>query len=119
MKKSDKKTERILCDKLTEVCEETLITNQAKAEGFEWLTHTVNYQNVSASLKVICVFDTVAAMQKAENNHIGNELRQLIINKLAEQRIVFNNSIKQISFDNEEACETQHQGNWNVRFKSH
>lgn len=105
----------MLCDTLTNVCEESLV----KQQGFEWITHIVNYQKVAVSLKVICVFDTVEAKDKAEHSEYGEQLRQLIIDKLEEENIVFKNSAKQISFDSEEACEIQHQGNWNARLNSH
>ena len=115
MKKSDKKIERTLCDKLTEVCEASL----AKTAGFEWITHTVNYSNVSTSLNVICVFDTHASVEKAENNEHGRQLRQLIVDKLAQENIALKNLAKQISFDSEEACAAQHQENWDIRLSAH
>ena len=54
MRKSDKKLDNQLRLVLTDVCETAL----KEVEGFQWLTHVVNYSNFPQSLRVVCVFDT-------------------------------------------------------------
>ena len=54
MRKTDKKMDNQLRHVLTEVCEVAL----KDINGFQWLTHVVNYSNFPKSLQVVCVFDT-------------------------------------------------------------
>tara|TARA_B110000483_G_scaffold230535_1_gene295844 strand:- start:502 stop:783 length:282 start_codon:yes stop_codon:yes gene_type:complete len=54
MTKSEKKLERSIIQNLTDVCE----IAKSSADGFQWLTHKVNYKEFPQSLKVICYFDS-------------------------------------------------------------
>lgn len=114
MKKSDKKIEKAIISQLTDVCEETLKTDI----GFEWLTHTVNYNRFPASLKVICVFDRKHHLAKALGDGTDKILMENIKRKLASIDIKLANAKKQIFFDCEEDCQNQHQGNWEKRLIS-
>ena len=58
MRKTDKKTELQLITVLTDICENVL----KKYDGFQFITHFVNYANFPHSLKIICVFDTHIAI---------------------------------------------------------
>ena len=51
MRKTDKKMDNQLRHVLTEVCEVAL----KDINGFQWLTHVVNYSNFPKSLQVVCV----------------------------------------------------------------
>jgi len=54
MKKTEKKLEKSIINSLTTVCE----TAKIEVRGFEWLTHTVDYNNFPKSLMIYCIFDT-------------------------------------------------------------
>ena len=68
MRKTDKKRETQIIKVLTEVCEEAKYT----CTGFEWLTHTVDYQHFPQSLKVTLVF----------NEHVSEDLMLAEFRKL-------------------------------------
>ena len=54
MKKTDKALENTIVKVLTHVCEQSL----KEINGFQWLTHLVNYKDFPRSLTVICIFET-------------------------------------------------------------
>ncbi|MEE4245955.1 MAG: hypothetical protein V2I33_11115 [Kangiellaceae bacterium] len=110
MKKTDKKIDKAIVRGLTDVCD----IAQQKSSGFVWLTHLVNYNNFPGSLTVICVYDTVDNMVKSQKS----DIRELIINKLAAIDIKFTDPLKQISFDCEELCDLENDGNWKRRLSS-
>ena len=112
MKKSDKKTENILIEALTEVCETAL----DEVTGFRWLTHFVNYSNFPESLSVVCVFDTNDDLTNALRAHNGDYLRKLIQEKFAAAGIRFTDLSQRVTFDTEEACRNEQGGKWSVRF---
>lgn len=112
MKKSDKKTEQAIINALTDVCDEA----KTHITGFEWLTHTVNYKNFPASLRVACVFVDAASQQQAIDQHKAEQLLMDIQNTLKHCDIQIKTS--QISIDNEEACNAQHQGDWQLRLST-
>jgi hypothetical protein len=111
MRKTDKKLDKQIRLALTDVCETAL----KDVAGFQWLTHMVNYAHFPQSLKVVCVFDTVANLTKYQevetNNYIGN-LIQLELQSIG---IDIKNPAKHVSYDTEEGCEQQHNGNWAAR----
>ncbi len=80
MRKTDKKFDNQLKLLLTEVCETAL----KEVDGFQWLTHTVNYSNFPKSLKVVCVFDTDEQLSTFTRNSSKNSLTALIQVKLNE-----------------------------------
>ena len=111
MRKSDKKIDQQLRRLLTEVC--TQCKNTIK--GFEWLTHRVNYSNFPKSLKVICVFDSNSNLQNYLQSCKNHYLQSLINKALCELSIKMNNVNKIVSFDTEQNCQKQHNGNWAIR----
>ena len=109
MKKSDKYIDKVLIQALTEVCE----IAKVEYDGFQWLTHFVNYSSFPSSLIVVCIYDT---NQQLANTNV-NGLRVLIKEKLISIDIHIKDLHKQINFDTEEDCYLEHNGNWNIRFR--
>ncbi len=112
MRKSDKKLENTLRLTLTDVCDSAL----ASVPGFCWITHQVDYQRFSDSLRIIAVFDTDTSLDVAKQNHHIQYLQSLIVEKLADEQIKLKRPEKQIFFDSEEACELSCGGDWAQRF---
>jgi predicted RNA-binding protein with PIN domain len=113
MRKSDKKMENQLRIGLTEICESSL----KNFNGFEWLTHLVNYSNFPQSLKVICVFDTnanLASFIKSKNCH---KLGVILHEKLFAMDINIKNITNHISYDTEEDCKKNNNGKWADRLQ--
>ena len=113
MRKTDKKIDNNICNVLNQVCEQALI----EVNGFVWLTHQVNYDKFPASLSVICVFDLNDDLAQAKSLSQDKLLTELIIKKLISLKIKIKPE-KQISFDTEENCKNEHNGNWQLRMKS-
>ncbi|OOE34020.1 hypothetical protein BZG04_12435 [Salinivibrio kushneri] len=66
MRKTDKKYDKAVREALTDVCELTM----EKVEGFEWLTHEVNYQRFPQSLIVRLMFkdrQTLASFERSDD----------------------------------------------------
>jgi len=94
MKKSDKKIDNNICKALTEVCEYAL----DNIEGYQWITHTVNYNAFPRSLIVTCMFADDNALKQAQQ---GKLLIKKIIEKLNEIGIKIFDVNKQIKFQAE------------------
>ncbi|GAA3928601.1 Fis family transcriptional regulator [Litoribacillus peritrichatus] len=110
MRKTDKKIDNQIRKALTVVCEIALV----EVEGFQWLTHLVNYDQFPKSLRVVCVFDTKASLQHALEAGRDHYLIELI----QEELTALNLGIKPenlVSFDSEEACKLEHDGKWQHR----
>ena len=115
MKKSDKLLEASIVRALTEVCEAL----KRDFSGFCWLTHTVNYRDFPASLRVIIVFDSNAS--RATFMHAEQKKRFLsnMQDALTPLGIAHEEITQHISYDSEQACMSQHQGDWNRRLRTH
>ena len=115
MRKTDKKLEKGIIDALTQVCEQA----QEAFDGFLWLTHEVNFNDVSRSLKVTCVFETRAQVTgflgRLSNSPNRAQLSQMIQHQLKPLGIQLKDSFKQIKLDSEEACLDENAGNWKQR----
>lgn len=111
MRKTDKKIDNQLRLVLTDVCEIAL----KDIEGFQWLTHLVNYANFPESLRVISVFNTEESLNSFIQSSKNKELNSLIQFKLQDLNIKFKNISEHISYDTEETCNNEHDGNWTVR----
>lgn len=111
MRKSDKKLDNEIRKTLTRLCEDKLKSHQ----GFEWLTHTANYSNFPASLKVLCVFDTNENLAHFE----ASGGKSNIVSEMAKAISVLNITLKvpkeHFIFDCEERCDKEHRGNWKAR----
>jgi len=112
MRKTDKKIDNQLRLVLTDVCEFAL----EQIDGFQWLTHLVNYSDFPKSLKVVCVFDTNDNLSSFTSQKSKNELTSLIQAKLQEVDIKVKNMADHISYDTEQNCEKEHDGQWADRF---
>jgi len=108
MRKTDKKIDNQLRQVLTDVCEVAL----KEIEGFEWLTHLINYSNFPKSLQIICVFDTTDNLTRYMSTDREKELTQLIQTKLLGVGVALKNISDHIAYDTEEKCEKEHRGNW-------
>jgi hypothetical protein len=103
--------ERRLVATLTEACE----TAKAEIPGFEWLTHTVDYAAFPHSLRVIWVFDTRASKDQALASGADQRMRELTAAALHDAEVAAVNLERCVRFDSEEACNTQHGGDWRRR----
>jgi len=113
MRKSDKKMDNQLRLVLTDVCEAAL----KEIDGFQWLTHLVNYSRFPQSLKVVCVFDTNENLNTFMSNSGENALASLIQRKLSEVDVNIKAVSAHITYDTEENCELEHQGKWAERLR--
>lgn len=111
MRKSDKKIDNQLRIALTDVCENAL----KNIQGFEWLTHTVNYDNFPKSLKITCIFNHNENLDNYLSSNNNQQLMLLIGAKLKTLNIQLKPIGKHIDYDSEENCNNQHQGNWALR----
>ena len=111
MRKTDKKIDNQLRLVLTDVCEIAL----KDIDGFRWLTHLINYTNFPKSLRVICVFNTEDNLKSFIQSSKNKELNSLIQSRLQDVNIKFKNIGEHISYDTDEACKKEHDGNWAVR----
>ncbi|OUS25898.1 Fis family transcriptional regulator [Thalassotalea sp. 42_200_T64] len=108
MRKTDKKIDNQLRTALTDVCETAL----KEIDGFQWLTHLVNYANFPESLKVVCIFDSNENLALFLSKGSKKELTSLIQVKLHGMGVNLKNVVAHISYDTEENCEKQHNGKW-------
>ncbi|AOT08666.1 hypothetical protein [Pseudoalteromonas luteoviolacea] len=113
MRKSDKKLEKAIVAALTEACEDALKIY----EGFEWLTHVVNYQTFPESFTIVCVFDNQESLLLAYGEAKGESLKAAIESKLLTHNIKIKGIKKRILFDTEEACTLESGGNWKKRLE--
>jgi hypothetical protein len=113
MKKTDKTLENTLVTLLTRVCEQSL----KSLDGFQWLTHLVNYKDFPRSLSIICVFDRQEQVSRLLDSPNHQCLVSMIVEQLSTAGIKLPNPQKQIRFDSEEACNLEHAGKWNRRLK--
>lgn len=99
MKKSDKKTENSIRRALTNACETALET----IEGFQWITHSVNYNDFPRSLSILCVFDNPENLLSAKISEKDTRLKNQIKKELAAQNIHISNINSVVSLDTEES----------------
>ena len=94
MTKTDKKTDKLIRQALTQCCE------QAKDEitGFSWLTHQVNYADFPNSLVVTCMFETQEQLIAAQHKGDKNQLQTIIINQLTKLGIKLKQTNRQVIF---------------------
>lgn len=109
MRKTDKKREKMIVAALTEVCD----VAQLKYQGFEWLTHFIDFDRYPDSLSIVCVYDTKENLVRTDRDGLCS----LIKEKLLAADIKLKDVKRQVSFDTEEQCLVEHGGKWNERFK--
>jgi len=108
MRKSDKKIDNQLRESLTQVCDAAL----KDIEGFQWLTHQANYSDFPNSLKITCVFDTNEQLNDYLNSSQNAYLLDLISKELNMMKLKIKSVAKVVSYDSEENCLAEHNGNW-------
>lgn len=113
MKKTDKKLDNAIRAALTEVCESAL----KDYEGFRWLTHFVDFNRFPESLSIVCVFNTNDQLSKFRSDNHEDSIRALIKAKLSSIDIEIKDIRSHVSFDTEENCELENNGNWQRRFR--
>ncbi len=113
MTKTDKKHEKAIREALTAVCDIALDT----VPGFQWLTHRVNYKRFPDSLAVVCVFATKDELGHALLAKQDDFLRSVICEKLSAVAIPLKDTLRQVIFDSEEACELEDGGKWQQRLR--
>lgn len=111
MRKTDKKIDNAIRNALTEVCDIALTS----VDGFQWLTHEVNYDRFPASVKVVCVFNTDAQLLALKQQEQDVFLYKLVETHLGKVNVVLKDVRGQVQFDSEEACERTHGGKWGLR----
>lgn len=112
MRKTDKKLDNQIRTVLTDVCEDML----KNIDGFQWLTHFVNYSNFPKSLKVVFIFETNESLQDFMSDKARDEVLNQVREKLTGIGIKLTNIQNHVAFDTEENCERDDDGKWNQRF---
>lgn len=107
------KMERKLTASLTHACE------QAKPDlpGFEWLTHSVDYQRFPETLVVTWVFDTDGNLANALKSELRKTMQDLTASALSEAGIAVEDVSQHIDFDSEQACHRVDAGDWQRRLR--
>ena len=113
MNKRDIKFEKELIKVLTLCCEDFKST----IDGFEWLTHTVNFSNKAQSIKIVCVFDNNGTLNNAADKNELKRMSHEIVISLKSLGITIKKPAKHIVFDSEENCKLSHEGNWDKRLR--
>ena len=98
MKKDNKKTDKKIVRALSNVCDILIV----ELEGFCWLTHFVDYANVSQSLRIVIVFDTDLALADAVRTELKKTVSGLVKEQLERSGILIVNCEKALLFDSEE-----------------
>ncbi|UTA48968.1 Fis family transcriptional regulator [Simiduia sp. 21SJ11W-1] len=101
MRKTHKKIDNAIRIALTGVCESAL----KKVDGFQWLTHLVDYGNFPQILAVVCIFENEFSVTKLAQS--GQQpFEQAIISALNTINIPI--SVHQITFTTEHQWRAQH-----------
>lgn len=95
MKKTDKKIDNQISQALTKVCE----VAKQEVQGFQWLTHLVNYKQFPNSLSVICMFNTKIELEFARQQMKDQFIVSLIKSELDQININFKDINRHVSFD--------------------
>jgi len=119
MRKSDKKLDNQIRVILTELCE----GYYEQVNGFNWLTHVVDYNSFPNSLNVICVFDTQNDIDQFLA--LGNDVKvnnTVVLSLLNQQLNAIGVKVKKldklIRYDDEKTCSLEHNGNWTIRLNT-
>ena len=94
MRKTDKKIENQLRQSLTEVCHFAL----ENIEGYQWITHKVNYDSFPNSLQIICAFMSQSDIDELKRSQQDRMLKENIEKQLAGINIKLKNADKQITY---------------------
>jgi hypothetical protein len=114
MNKTVKKLDNNVVKALTIACENA----KQEIDGFEWLTHSANYSNFPASLVITCVLDTQESLEKVTTHQQDEMLRKSIQKQLLKAGVLLKDARRHVFFDTEQACISQHAGDWKSRLKN-
>ncbi len=114
MKKEFKDIDKNIIKALTAVCEAA----KSEGNGFQWLTHLVNYNRFPSSLKIVCVFSTKLDLIDAKQLMMDRYIIDLIKSEFEKINVRIKNIERHVTFDSQEACSEDHNGNWDERFRS-
>jgi len=106
--------ERELTRALTDACEAA----KFEIEGFEWLTHQVDYSQFPSSLMVTWVFDTDANLNAAISSQAKERMQELTLKAFEDIGIVVASAASHVAFDSQARCEAAHGGDWAARLSS-
>lgn len=111
LNRDNARLERRLVATLTDACE----TAKAEIPGFDWLTHTVDYNAFPQSLRVTWVFDTRANKDHALSSGADLRMRELTAAALEDAEVAPIPMAHCVRFDSEEECHAGHGGDWRRR----
>lgn len=94
MKKTDKKIDKKLREALTNVCEWAL----DEIDGYQWISHSVNYDRFPASLMINCAFTSQKEIDSLKHSQQDKHLQKIIYEKLADVDIKLQDLNKQIKW---------------------
>lgn len=109
--RQQKQQEKKLIKALTMACESA----KSQIPGFMWLTHDYDQSNFPNGLRVIWVFDSQQSMARAIQTALDKIMVSLSNDALHEANLNMNVAKLSVTFDNEEACQQQEQGDWEKR----
>ncbi len=95
MKKTDKKRDKSIVQGLTRVCE--IAKNEVS--GFEWLTHTIDYDDFPNSLMVHCIFTSDESIRQVIDSGQDEAIFKLIYDELVLIDINFKDISNRVTFD--------------------
>ncbi len=95
MKKTDKKREKSIVQGLTRVCE--IAKNEVS--GFEWLTHTIDYDDFPNSLMVHCILTSDESIRQVIDSGQDKAIFKLICDELVLIDINFKDISNRVTFD--------------------
>ncbi|WP_299691332.1 Fis family transcriptional regulator [uncultured Vibrio sp.] len=98
MRKLDKKLENQIRKVLTDACENTL----KGYEGFQWVTHSVNFSSFPQSLKIVCVFDTNQSRANFFEGQGQQQIAATLHKAFAEVGIQLKSVDKHVSYDTQQ-----------------
>ena len=95
MNKTDKKREKSIIQGLTRVCDIT----KNEIDGFEWLTHTIDYDYFPNSLMVHCIFTSDVSIKQVIDSGQDETIFKLICDELVLIDINFKDISSHVTFD--------------------
>jgi hypothetical protein len=98
MKKTDKKREKSIVQGLTRACE--IIKNEVGS--FEWLTHTIDYNDFPNSLMVHCIFTSDVGIKQVIDSGQDEIIFKLIYDEFVLIDINFKTISNRVTFDTKE-----------------
>ncbi|SEP04151.1 hypothetical protein [Aquisalimonas asiatica] len=112
MKQSDRKhLEDQLATMLGRACEAA----REELDGFQWVTHVLDYNDVQHSIQVVWVFDTNANLAAALRAGHDAYLSHLTAEALDAAGLSIGDVRQHVGFDSEEECARAHGGDWQIR----